>query len=297
MCAPVFLLSCARSGSTLLRVMLAGHTGLFCPPELNLLPFETMAERAAKLGECRMERYREVGLNPAQGLERALMELEGIDAEQSRRHIEQWNHSGESTASVYSILGDLAKPRRLVDKSPFYTASAETLKRAERLFSNPLYLYLFRHPYSVIESLVRNRYRPGPTRDLTHAAESLWARANSNIIEFLSAIEPERQTHVRYEELVREPADVMGRLCLFLGIPFQEAALNPYEGQRMTDGIGEGLAALGDIDFRRHDGIDAQLGDCWRRIRLPRPLTVAIPIARSMGYELPAQAHTVAVRC
>jgi len=45
----VFLLSSPRSGSTLLRVMMAGHPGLFCPPELHLLPFGTMAERRAAL--------------------------------------------------------------------------------------------------------------------------------------------------------------------------------------------------------------------------------------------------------
>ena len=40
----VFLHSSPRSGSTLLRVMLAGHPDLFCPPELDILPFERMGE-------------------------------------------------------------------------------------------------------------------------------------------------------------------------------------------------------------------------------------------------------------
>ncbi|MEH1949605.1 MAG: phosphopantetheine-binding protein [Nostoc sp.] len=41
----IFILSSPRSGSTLLRVMLAGHPSLFSPPELHLLPFNTMRER------------------------------------------------------------------------------------------------------------------------------------------------------------------------------------------------------------------------------------------------------------
>src|SRR3954466_6093857 len=41
----VFVLSPPRSGSTLFRVMLAGHPGLFAPPELELLSFNTLAER------------------------------------------------------------------------------------------------------------------------------------------------------------------------------------------------------------------------------------------------------------
>ena len=45
-----FILSSPRSGSTLLRVMLAGHRDLSSPPELHLLPFDTMVEREEELG-------------------------------------------------------------------------------------------------------------------------------------------------------------------------------------------------------------------------------------------------------
>ncbi len=41
----LFVLSPPRSGSTLLRVMLGGHPRLFAPPELELLEFDTLAER------------------------------------------------------------------------------------------------------------------------------------------------------------------------------------------------------------------------------------------------------------
>ena len=43
----IFILSPMRSGSTLLRIMLAGNPRLFSPPELQLLQFETLAERKA----------------------------------------------------------------------------------------------------------------------------------------------------------------------------------------------------------------------------------------------------------
>lgn len=41
----VFVLSPPRCGSTLLRVMLAGHPGLFAPPELELLNFDSLGAR------------------------------------------------------------------------------------------------------------------------------------------------------------------------------------------------------------------------------------------------------------
>ena len=41
-----FVIGSGRSGTTLLRVMLAGHPGLFSPPEMVLAPYDTMAQRA-----------------------------------------------------------------------------------------------------------------------------------------------------------------------------------------------------------------------------------------------------------
>jgi hypothetical protein len=41
----IFVLSPPRSGSTLLRIMLAGNPRLFSPPELELLSFNTLGER------------------------------------------------------------------------------------------------------------------------------------------------------------------------------------------------------------------------------------------------------------
>ena len=69
--APCFVLGAPRSGTTLLRVMLAGHPALFSPPEMVLAPFATMAERRKKLDE----RFWEKG-----GLRRTLMELLQVDA-------------------------------------------------------------------------------------------------------------------------------------------------------------------------------------------------------------------------
>ena len=39
MAAPIFVLGSGRSGTTLLRAMLAGHPALFSPPEMFLANF------------------------------------------------------------------------------------------------------------------------------------------------------------------------------------------------------------------------------------------------------------------
>ncbi|KAA3665503.1 MAG: SDR family NAD(P)-dependent oxidoreductase, partial [Chloroflexi bacterium] len=107
----VFLLSGPRSGSTLLRVMLAGHPELFSPPELHLLAYNDLAERNPNLDRSYL----------AEGLQRAVMELTGLDAEGSAAMMDEWEAENLSIQDVYRRLQEMAGPRVLVDKSPSYT--------------------------------------------------------------------------------------------------------------------------------------------------------------------------------
>ena len=46
-------------------------------------------------------------------------------------------------------------PRILVDKTPSYCWSLETLLRAEKLFEEPIYVHLYRHPFASVASIGR----------------------------------------------------------------------------------------------------------------------------------------------
>ena len=277
----IFLLSGPRSGSTLLRVMLAGHPDLFSPPELHLLAFNDMAERNPNLDRSYL----------AEGLQRALMELTGLDADDSAEMLAEWEEQNLSIQDVYGRLQKLAGSRTLVDKSPSYTTHIEILERAEMLFENPKYIHLVRHPYAMIESFTRNRM--DKMLDLgavepTALAEQVWASTNSNAIDFLEEIDPERHHQVIYEELVTNPEKVMRDLCTFLEIPFNPALLTPYEGDRMTDGVHAQSKSTGDPNLLKHKGIDPTLADAWKRVQLPQRLGgFARRVAKEVGYDLP----------
>ena len=270
-----FILSSARSGSTLLRVMLAGHPDLFCPPEMHLLMYETLAQRAAALPSEHFGR----------GLVRALQELLGPNEPPDALLAEL---AEAPMARVYGRLQRLARPQLLVDKSPSYAARVETLCRAETMFEAPRYVFLTRHPHAVMESYVRTRMAAmsgpamsgpnAPDQDAHAEAEFHWTSHNRNVLEFLERVPEKRHLQVRFEELVRSPRQVMEGLCEFLQVPFDNATLEPYEGRRMTDGPG-------DPAFHEHQGIDPRLGEAWRRVELPRALTVAsADVARRLGY-------------
>lgn len=281
----VFLLSSPRSGSTLLRVMLAGHPALFCPPELHLLPFENMAERRDALVRSYLD----------EGLQRALMELKALSAEESKFLVNDFADRRLPTQEIYRLLQDLASPRQLVDKSPTYAGSLETLNHAEHLFADARYVHLVRHPYEVIESFVRHRMDRlmGFDGADPHAlAEQIWTTTNRNVIDFFVRLDPARHHQVRYHELVRDPATVMKRLCDFLRVDFDEALLKPYEGKRMTDGVHPQSLAIGDPTFLEHKGIDASLSEAWRHINLPRCLGgPARDVAGRLLFQLPAEEH------
>ncbi len=285
----VFILSSPRSGSTLLRVMLAGHPALSSPPELHLLPFKTMGEREKEIGISHL----------GKGLQRAFMEFKNIDARESQQLIDNLVKENLSIEEVYRLLQQLSGDRLLVDKSPTYASSRETLERAEALFDKPKYIHLVRHPYAVIESFVRMRMDKliGSTEANPYQlAESIWTTSNQNILDLAAEIDSDRHHLVKYEELVSDPQGVMEEICEFLGISFDSAVLAPYQGERMTDGVYHTSMSLGDPNFLNHRQIDAQLAETWRTIKLPLLLNLDTQtVARHLNYELPQEAESPAL--
>jgi len=281
-----FILSSPRSGSTLLRVMLAGHPSLSSPPELHLLPYDTMAEREAELGISQL----------GEGLKRAFMALKGISAEASQILIEKLIQENTSVAQVYQILQQLAGDRLLLDKSPTYASNRDTLDKAETIFNNAKYIHLVRHPYSVVESFARMRMDKlvgSGESDPYEMAELIWRQSNQNILDFAQEVDPQRYLIVYYEDLVSKPRQVMTKVCEFLEIPFNEAILTPYQGDRMTDGVSNTAMSLGDPNFLNHQKIEAKLAETWREIELPKTLgTYTQQLAVRLNYELPQESNS-----
>lgn len=278
------LLSAPRSGSTLLRVMLAGHPGLFCPPELHLLPFDSLRDRLRVLWGTYLQ----------EGLERAFLELKGGEAAAVKKELEALAESGMSIQAVYAELHKLIAPRLLIDKSPSYALDEKTLQHAEILFDQPKYIHLVRHPHAAVESFVRNRFDRllGVGHiDATTAAEQVWLFSNRNLLSFAKKVGPDRFSVVRYEDLVADPDATMRGLCTFLGVPFDAAVLEPYGGGRMTDGLHPNSIGVGDPSFLARDEIDPNLRDAWRTVRLERGLCDEVgQLALDLGYEMPSGA-------
>jgi natural product biosynthesis luciferase-like monooxygenase protein len=254
----IFILSPPRCGSTLLRVMLAGHSRLFAPPELELLSFPTLADRKAAFAGRNSYRL--------QGTLRALMEIHDWDAEQAARRMEALEAEGWTSQRFYRLLQEGAAGRVLVDKTPSYGLDPAILQRAEAWFDRPLYIHLVRHPYGMILSFEEAHMEAlfaGIDHGLTprELAEANWTVTEENVRAFLAGVPAERQCLVRYEDLVARPRQTLETVCRLAGLDFEESLLRPYQDpkRRMTDGP----QMFGDVKFHKHQEIDATSADRW----------------------------------
>jgi amino acid adenylation domain-containing protein len=281
----IFILSPPRSGTTLLRVMLAGHRQLFAASELQLLGFSTLEERAAAYSG-RFSGWLE-------GTIRTLMEVHGISAEDAMAAMDAAESEGLTTRQFFRRLQEAVHPRLLVDKSPSYALDPAALRAAELEFDGARYIHLIRHPVTMIRSFERLHMEqvlyldehPFSPRRL---AELVWTVSHRNITEFLDTVPRDRWFRLRFEDLVREPRPRMEALCAGIGLDFDPSLLQPYTGleDKMIDGVHAESAPMGDPGFLAHRRIDpaaaelpsetADLGD------------VTWDLAERLGYSRPA---------
>jgi amino acid adenylation domain-containing protein/non-ribosomal peptide synthase protein (TIGR01720 family) len=278
----IFVLSPPRSGSTLFRVMLAGNPKLFAPPELDLLSFNTLAERRTAFSN-EYQIWQEAAW-------RSIMEVKNCSVEEAREIMEDCEARNLPAKDFYRQLQAWIQEKILVDKTPSYPMDLEILKRAEQDFENPKYIHLTRHPYGAIYSFLeakldKNFFRyehPFSRREL---AELIWIVCHQNILDFLKQIPAERQIRVDFETLVGNPNPSLRTICEFLEIDFHPDMLKPYGGERMTDGVTPSSQMVGDFKFYLHKKIDSQTADRWRKFHHENFLSASSwQLAQELGY-------------
>ena len=260
----VFILSAPRSGSTLLRVILAGNSRLFAPQELGLLGLDALGE-ATKAST-------DHGLHPLDGCRNALMHLLGVDADEAAVRLSSLGV--ETGPALLQALQRLAAPRVLVDKTPSYSLFPEILESMERCFPNARYLHLLRHPNAMIHSyteakmdlLLPPEIRDGLSLPSCKIAQANWAISNRNILDFLGTRRADQYLQFWYEDLVSEPDGIVRELCAFLNIPYSAKMIQVYDGRpdRMTDGLRERSRMIGDVKFNSFRTIERARKDAWK---------------------------------
>ncbi|MGB0931362.1 MAG: sulfotransferase family protein, partial [Chitinophagales bacterium] len=262
----IFILAPPRSGTTLLRVMLAGHPQLFAANELQLLGFDTMKERSeAYSGKFGLWK---------EGLIRTVMELKGCDAEQAKFSIFQCEQQGRKTFEMYRLLQHWIGDKTLVDKSPSYSMDFNILQQAAQQFGDKaIFIHLVRHPYSMIQSFAKMRmnqvaYLKPHSYNARETGELTWTHSHQNIDKFLQTIPQNRQYRLHFEYLVQNPERHIREMCEQIGLSFHKNMIRPYDNinSKMVTGLYKDSKAMGDPKLLQQRGINPKLADSWRGV-------------------------------
>ncbi|MFK8103091.1 MAG: amino acid adenylation domain-containing protein, partial [Saprospiraceae bacterium] len=290
----IFILAPPRSGTTLLRVMLAGHPAIFAANELQLLGFNTLQERN--------DAYQNKFSLWQEGLLRTIMEIKSIDAHAAKTVVQSFAEQGYTCQQVYQTLQDWIGDKILVDKSPSYATDLAVLQHAEEIFDNAIYIHLVRHPYAMISSFAKmhmdqvmylhpHNYTPKALGEL------IWTESHRNILNFLENVPANRQFRLSYETLVEDPQTMMEQLCETVGLPFHPNLLTPYKdlNKKMTDGIYADSKPMGDIRLLQHKKINPALAQSWKGVLADNFISASTwKLATQLNYQQPPSVNTTA---
>lgn len=191
---PIFIVGCARSGTTLLRMVLDSHPRISCGEETKFL----------------------TDLEPIVGAHWRLLVSYGFDRAWWLERIRQM-YGGFQEAYV-----ERRGKARWADKTPGYTLH---LGFVEELYPAAQYVHIIRDGRDVVASF-RERwgYRSG-----VRAANSIWAHYVRTAREFGSRLPPDRYHELRYEDLVGDPESTVRALLTFLGEQWDPQVLRYQE--------------------------------------------------------------------
>ncbi len=281
----IFILAPPRSGTTLLRIMLAGHPQLFAANELQLLHFNTLQERK--------EAYTGKFSLWSEGTIRTIMELKNCDADKAKSIMQTFEEENLTTQEFYQVLQKWVGNRIIVDKSPSYAMDMMALKKAEADFDNAIFIHLSRHPYSMIKSFEKMHmdqvmFLNKHNYNSRNTGELIWYESHQNIFDFLKKIPADRQFRIIYEDLVQQPKEVMEAMCETIGLPFHPNLLNPYLGieKKMTDGLYDNSKPMGDPNLLKHGSIKSKKAEEWKKVKDDNFLHFDTwKLAEKIGYE------------
>lgn len=142
-----FLLGSPRSGTTLTSILLDKSPEIFSPPELYLATFESLKQRSKNIKSTIFKAL-------SMGLVQSISKFTGKSHRQSLAFTKGLEKQDVDINQTYDYLLSNTDQPVFIDKTPCYVTYM-----AERLFSKRFpkakYLYMYRHPISVILSQKR----------------------------------------------------------------------------------------------------------------------------------------------
>lgn len=280
--SPFFIVGSGRSGTTLLRLILAGHSRLHIPPEtwyilymVEELPvtdvlMPAQVERAITL---MVEDYRWPDMN--------------MTADELRREV-----IGLTAPRLVDIVNIVYRrhlaasgKQRFGDKTPIYF---KIIPQLVALYPDAKFIHLIRDGRDVAISWIDLNY------DRYYEQSFEWTMAMESREEFIHGPYANRVLEIRYEDLVRDLENTVRRVCVFLDEEFEPGMLSwnsletliPERERHIHGKIGQPVSPDAAAVWRRKLSAPecfAMEACMWRQLRaLDYPLRFASPAWRPL---------------
>ena len=209
--APIFIVGCARSGTTLMVNLLRSHRRIAIPDESHFIP----------------SLYRGFG-DPGSGAEARRLARRILDNMWVKRwRLELTSDDFADCRSFRDIVvrlhGTWAKNAgrpRWGDKTPHYLAEIPTLLE---LFPEAKIIHIYRDGRDVAQSWLRTQMEPRNT----YVAARYWTDRVAEGLRVGRSLPPGSYFEVCYEKLLADTRATMVRVCEFIGEEFHEEVLAP----------------------------------------------------------------------
>jgi sulfotransferase family protein len=194
---PFFLVGSERSGTTLLRLMLAHHRAIECAPE-----FEFMVEELDGAGWPPLGPY--------------------YDWLSTNRIFLPHGLTIDRKLDYPGLMKSFVAQYCARTEKPIHGATCHKhFDRLLRIWPRARFVHLVRDGRDVARSCMGM----GWAGNVWHGAER-WIQAEELWTELAPRLQPEQRFELVYEELIRAPARELGRLCAFLGTEYDPGMLD-----------------------------------------------------------------------
>ena len=212
--APIFIVGCPRSGTTLLQHMLDAHPAVAIAPETRFVRhFWFQREQYGPLDND--DNYRALIQALLERAASIKMELDVDDFCVAAQSIER------SYPNLFNLLlchfGKKQAVLRVGEKTPQHLLHMQTL---QEFFPQARFIHIIRDPRAVVSS-----WRKVPwSRGSIHGDARVWQRYMATAQQFPPTNGALHTLH--YEALITNPEASLQAICDFLDLPFDKAMLN-----------------------------------------------------------------------
>lgn len=211
---PVFVGGCPRSGTTLLRSMLNAHPVLALPRETHFV-LEAYARRAT-FGDLRDDRNRMRLAKWIATRKRTQFDRLELDTGRAVTALHRAPPTvGSLVGTALKLYADRFDKPRWGDKRPMHV---QELPAIFDMFPDAQFITIVRDPRAVVASMKKLGWLDSWYDGTVAGGVDRWLHSVRAGRQGLRRHRDDQLLEIRYEDLVDDPAGVLGHVCTFLGL-------------------------------------------------------------------------------